>query len=140
MRNKLKILFLALILAIYVCVAAFAAPMEFSMFTVEVPEGWSAQEKGTTVVISALDDSAVVTVTLDTMGGASLEEIADMFAQELDGSEPLLEAGVYRFNFINEQGMDSVMLIAGNGNNFTAIGIAGDNPEVEIILDSLKIK
>jgi hypothetical protein len=114
--------------------------MEFQEFTVEVPGGWKAQEKGATVVLSAPDDSAVVTVTLDKAGGISLKETASAFARELDGSEPRLEAGVYRFNYKDGQGVDSVMLISGEGNSFTAVGITGDHPEVEKIIDSLEAK
>ena len=136
MRNKLIALFLILVFAL----CAGAAQVEFNGFAVEVPDGWTAQERGTTVVIRANDDSAVVSVTLDTIEGATLKEIAEAFAGELGGSKPQFDGGVYRFNFQNEQGVDSVMLISGEGNKFTAVSITGDHPEVGIIVDSLTAK
>lgn len=140
MRKKLSVLSLALFLAIFVCVAVCAARTEFRGFSVEVPEGWTAKEEGSTVTISAGDGSAAVTVTLDTTGGGSLEETAKAFSRELGGSEPQMEAGVYRFTFKTPKGADSVMLISGEGKNFTAVGITGNHPEAEKIVDSLRAK
>jgi hypothetical protein len=77
---------------------------------------------------------------LDTTSGVSLEETAQAFSRELEGSEPQIEAGVYRFTFKNDRGEDSIMLISGEGKSFTAVGITGDHQEVEKIVDSLKAK
>jgi len=140
MRNKLLAVLIFLLFAISICVIGDAAQMEFREFTVEVPEGWAAQQKGSTVVISANDNSAAITVTLDSSGGMSLEETAKAFAKELNGSNLRLEADVYRFNFKNERGVDSIMLISGEGNKYTAVSITGDHPEVKVIIDSLRAK
>jgi hypothetical protein len=44
------------------------------------------------------------------------------------------------FSFKNSQGVDSMMLISGEGKKFTAVSITGEHPSAAVIIDSLKAK
>ena len=120
--------------------AAFAAVQDFKDFTVDVPEGWTATQDGTTVAVVANDKSASVSITVDKREGKEPKDLAAAFAQALKGSEPVLEDDVYHFDFKNESGVESRGILSADDERYFLLVITGQNPELEALIDSIQGK
>ena len=102
---------------------AFADIQEFRYFSLDVPEGWTAEESDSVVTVYANDKTGSLVITTGEPGGASLEEIAGAFCDELGGGVPVSDdEGNYTFEFNNgiSQAMvtgdeEFYMLIVGTG-------------------------
>ena len=120
---------------------AFADVEEFRYFSLNVPEGWTANESGHVVSVTADDKSGSLVITSGNPNGETITNLALKFSREMKGTEPLSDdEGGYSFEFNNgiSQAViagdeDFYMLIIGTGfvNNAEALGE---------ILDSLEMK
>ena len=120
---------------------SFADVEEFRYFSLNVPEGWSANESGDVVSVTADDKSGSLVITSGNPNGETITNLALKFSREMKGTEPLSDdEGGYSFEFNNgiSQAViagdeDFYMLIIGTGfvNNAEALGE---------ILDSLEMK
>ena len=132
-----RILGLVVVFAALFATAAFGA--QFGDLSIEVADGWTASQEGSTVAIIKDDNSASMSVTLESADGASLEELANAFAQKLGGSAPqLMTEGVfegdYSFEFTNANGVKCDALISGGDTHYLLIVVAGgENAQDEII-------
>ena len=138
-----RIFGLAVVFAALFAAAAFGA--QFGRLSVEVPAGWTATQEDSTVGIVKNDNSASMSITLASKDGASLEELAAAYAQQLNGSAPqkMTEgkfAGDYVFEFTNANGIKCEGLVSGDDTDYILIVVAGaDNAqaELEAIMDSI---
>ena len=132
-----RILGLVVVFAALFATAAFGE--QFGDLSIEVADGWTASQEGSTVAIIKDDNTASLSITLESADGASLEELANAFAQKLGGSAPqLMTEGVfegdYAFEFTNANGVKCDALISGGDTYYLLIVVAGgDNAQDEII-------
>lgn len=120
---------------------SFADVEEFRYFSLNVPEGWTAEESGDVVSVTADDKSGSLTITAGNPNGEAVKSLALKFSREMNGTEPLSDdEGGYSFEFNNGISQatiagddDFYMLIVGTGfvNNAEALGE---------ILDSLEMR
>ena len=134
---------LAVLAVVLSAAMAFAGVQDFGKFTVDVPAGWTAEQDGETVGIVKNDNTAAVSITYDSLDGATLKEAADAFAQELGGKGLKDEGGAYSFTFTNENGVESKCYISGDNKNYALIVVTGGEnapDDVVAIMDSLQEK
>ena len=119
---------------------AYGEIQEFTDFSLDVPEGWTAREEGHVVNVNAYDGSASLTITTDKPGESTIGELAEMFSRELGGTVPEKdEDDNYSFEFSDGDGQavitgdsDFYMLIIGTG--------IDTSNQIGEILDSLEMK
>ena len=120
---------------------AWADIEEFRHFSLNVPDGWTANESGDVVRVVADDMTGSLTITSGSPRGASIGELAGKFSREMNGTSPVSDdEGGYSFEFNN--GI-SQATIAGDEDFFMLIIGTGfvDNAEtLGEILDSLEMK
>ena len=84
-----------------------------------------------------------MSITYDSLDGASLEEIADVFFESLHGENPAKDGEVYTFTMTNEHGVESKCFLSGDDKNYALIVVTGGEnapDEVSAIMDSIKEK
>ena len=131
----MKKLFLALTLVAVFAGASFAGVQDFGKFTIDVAEGWTAEQDGETVGIVKNDNSASMSISVD-----SLKEIADEFVKALNGRNLTFADGTYRFEMTNANGVDSKAVLSGDDKNYALFVITGAEnapDEISKMLDSV---
>lgn len=120
---------------------AYADVQEFRYFSIDVPEGWTAEEKENSVTIIADDKSASLTIIAGDPGGNTITELALLSSKELGGTSPTSDdEGNYSFEFGGGNGQAT---IAGDDEFYMLIVGTGFDENGEIlsgILDSLEMK
>ena len=137
-RLSLAVLFVALFAAV-----AFAAVQDFGAYTVDVPDGWTAEQDGETVGIVKNDNSAAVSITYDSTDGASTQEIAEAFVQALNGKNLQGEGDAFTFEMTNANGVGSKCFVFAENGKYAlvvATGIENAPDEISAIMDSLQDK
>ena len=120
---------------------AWADIEEFRYFSLDVPYGWTAEEEGAVVTVTANDNTGSLSITMGNPESRDIGELAKSFSAELNGTPPEKDdEGNYSFEFNNGVSQatitgdeDFFMLIIGTGfvNNAETLGR---------ILDSLEMK
>ena len=139
----MKRLFVLSVLAVlFAASCAFGAVQDFGRFTLDIPEGWTAKQDGSTVAVTKNDNTAAMSVTFDSAGGASLEELAGEFVKQLNASEAKPTGdGDYTFTFRNQNGVDSNCLLSGGDGMFILIVMTGnDTAGMTAIRDTFAFK
>ena len=139
----MKRLLIALTLVAVFAAASFADVQDFGKFTVDVPEGWTATQNGETVAIVKKDNTASMSITVDSTDGSSLKELADAFVEALGGRNLQVSDGTYQFEMTNANGVDSKAVLSGDDKNyalFVMTGIENAREDMSKILDSVKEK
>lgn len=134
---------LAAVMAVLVSSAAFAGVQDFGKFTIDVPMGWTAEPDGETVGFTKNDNTASMSITVDTTDGASAKEIADAFVQALNGKKLSGSGNDYTFEMTNANGVDSKCFLSSDGKNYALIVVTGmeNAPEdISKMMDSLTEK
>lgn len=137
----MKRLVLAALLALALTSAAFAGVQDFGEFKADIPAGWTATKDGETVGIVKNDNTASMSVTVDSTDGASLEEIANAFVAELKGKDLKKDGEAYTFTFDNGNGVNSDAVIVTDSGKYALIVVTGREnapEEVAQILSSIK--
>ena len=129
----MKRLLIALTLVAIFAAASFASVQDFGKFTIDVPEGWTAEQDGETVGIIKNDNTASMSITVDTLDGASLKECADAFAKELNGKNLTFADDTYQFEFSNANGVESKAILSGDDKNYALFVITGAENAAEDI-------
>ncbi|MDD4835693.1 MAG: hypothetical protein EOM02_12155 [Synergistales bacterium] len=135
---KRKSIVLALLAVFAISSIAFAAVKTFGHVSVDVPSGWTAAEDGTTVSLTADDNSAAITVTVETNDGTDVALIAKEYAKQFKASEPVFEDDVYTMTFKNANDIDCNVVISGDGDMYVMLVMIGEHPQMEQIVDSLE--
>lgn len=119
---------LSVIAVLFTAACAFGAVQDFGRFTLDIPEGWTATQDGSTVAVTKNDNTAAISMTLDSTDGASLEDLAKAFAKELNATAPAATGdGDYTFTFKNQSGVDSNCLLSGGDGMYILIVMTGDD-------------
>lgn len=123
---------LAAVLALVLSSMAFAAgEQDFGIFKAYVPEGWSANKDGETVIFTKDDNTSSATITIAKTEGASLKELAEAFASEFkkslkDVTAPQVdEDGDYMFEMTNANGVKSTVLLTGTDSEYALFVLTG---------------
>ena len=139
----MKKLLLALTLVAVFAAASFAGVQDFGKFTIDVPEGWTATQDGETVGIVKNDNSAALSISVDSTEGASLKEIADEFVKALNGRNLTFTDGTYQFEMTNANGVDSKAVLSGDDSNYALFVVTGAEnapDDISAMMDSLTEK
>ena len=139
---KLKLLCLAFVLSLALCVPAMAEVQDFEEFTIDVPAGWSTDiDEDIGIIVAADDQSAVISISAAENDGTSIEEIAKGTAKEMGGTAPQkVQEGAYTFTYKTEDGVDGKAIVQGTDELCVMITVTGDNPAVAGIMSSIKSK
>ncbi|MEA3284432.1 MAG: hypothetical protein U9Q00_05555 [Synergistota bacterium] len=137
---KKRCFLLSLVLVLALSLSAFAATMEYPRFSIDVPDGWSVSQDGSTVTILANDKSAALTVTVEDNDGTAIKDLADAYAKQFKGTEPEVEDDVYMFGFQNDNGVDCYAVICGDDSEYILLVVIGDHPQLEGMIDSIEEK
>ena len=84
---------LAAVLAVVFSSAAFAGVQDFGKFTLDVAEGWTAENQDGTTIITKNDNSAQLTIAINDAGGATKAQLAEAFVDEFKKSGTYSEVG-----------------------------------------------
>ena len=138
-RTLAAIAVLAVVLS---AASAFAFVQQFGKFSVDVPEGWGANQEGSTVILIKNDRTASMSITVADTEGMNRKALAEAFVKELNGRD--LERdddGDYTFTMTNANGVDSHALLTGDDEEyclFVMTGIENARDEMTAILGSVK--
>lgn len=131
---------LSLVLVLAFSLSAFGATIEYSRFSIEVPDGWRVSQDGNTVTILANDKSAALTVTVEDNDGTAIKDLAYAYAQQLNATEPEEDDDVYMFSFQNPSGVGCNAVICGDDSEYIMLVMIGDHPQMEGMIDSIEEK
>ena len=120
---------------------SYADVEEFRYFSLNIPEGWTANESGDVVNVTADDKSGSLMITAGNPNGESVRNLAVRFSREMRGTEPVSDdEGDYTFELNN--GISQAM-ITGDEDFYMLIIASGFVRNAETlgeILDSLEMK
>lgn len=137
---SIKSIVFAFIAFFAISTSAFAAVQDFGDLSVDVPAGWAAVKTGSTVAITAVDNSAALTITLEENDGTAMEAIADAFLAQLNGVDPELdEDGTFTFSFVNANGIECNVVLTGDEDFYFMLILMGEHDDMEAIIDSIEI-
>ena len=139
----MKRLAVAVAAVVLTAAVAFGAVQDFGSFTVDVPAGWTATQDGETVGIVKDDNTASMSISYDTLDGASLKEIADAFVEALNGKGLAQDGGAYTFTMTNANGVESKCFLMGDDEHYAltvVTGLENAPEEISAIMDSLTEK
>ena len=140
---------LALIAVAVAATMAFGAVQDFGKFTIDVAAGWTATQQGPTALINKNDNTAAMSVTVDSAQGNSAEVLAGAFVENLKGSFASVSSpekdsdGDYSWDMVNAQGVNThAMLHVEDGEYIliTMTGVESAGDEISAMLDSIKDK
>ncbi|MBQ4431793.1 MAG: hypothetical protein II877_09835 [Synergistaceae bacterium] len=69
--------------------SSYADIEEFRYFSLNIPDGWTANESGDVVSVNADDRSGSLTITVGDPKGESIGGLAVKFSRELNGTSPV---------------------------------------------------
>ena len=134
----------AALFAIVAASAAFAEVKDFEILKVNVPAGWTAEKDGNTIGFVKDDSTASMSVTVEENDGTTLEELANAFVKELNGSNLTTdEHGNAIFDFTSSNGVSSKAILNADKNHFALIAITGAEnapDEISAIIDSIQFR
>ena len=133
------VMLLALLLGMSSC--ACAEMIETKYFSLDVPEGWTVNEEGNVITVTAGDKSGSLSITADSPNGKTIAQLAEEYSARLKGSEPEQdEDGGYTFEFNNGV---SQAVIDGDEDLYVLIigtGLERNGEVLAEILESLEMK
>ena len=138
-------IFLCLVL---IMVSAFPATGEvrkYGSLTADVPSGWTVEQQGSVTVIKSLTDNASIAVAVNTLGEATLTDIAEHLYIQMSGKNlEQDEDGDYMFTFTNTSGAEGLAILTDSHEGryilMSVTGYGNDealNDEIDKIIDSL---
>lgn len=134
-----RFLLCAILVLIGTC--AYADIEEFRHFSLNIPDGWTANESGDVVNVTADDKSGSLTITSGNPNGESITELALRFSREMNGTKPLSDDdGGYSFEFNNGIGQATITGDEDFYMMITASGFVSNADTLGEILDSLEMK
>ena len=132
----------ALVLAL-TAACAFGGVQDFGRFTIDVPAGWTATQDDSTVGIVKNDNTASLSITIDSTEGTPLKDIAEEFSKAFSGTKPEADSdGDYSFEF-NQNGVNSHCIITSEEGEYALLvltGLENAPDDMSAILGSFKMK
>ena len=150
-----RLLILAVILALSLSDSGEAEVHDFGRFTIDVPEGWSANQTNTTSTVTRNDNMAQITITIADTEGRPINEIVDMLMKayqdnkftDITKPEPDKNSeGYYSFSAVNPYGAACIeyVKVAGDEARMISIVIAQGHEDsagvIQEILDTVNMK
>ena len=134
-----RVMLMMLVLCMSSC--ASAEMIETKYFSLDVPDGWTVNEEGNVITVTAGDKSGSLSITADSPNGKTIAQLAEEYSASLNGTAPEEdEDGGYAFEFNNgvsqaviDGDEDLYMLIIGTG-------IERNGEVLAEILESLEMK
>ncbi len=147
----MKRLAVAVMLVILSAVMAFGAVQDFGKFSLDVPEGWTASQEGSVVLLNKNDNTAAMSITIDAVPAEvnGIDALAAAFAQEFAGSFKSVSTpekdsdGDYSWDMMNAQDVNThAMLTVKDGNYMllTMTGAENAADDMSAILESVEEK
>ncbi len=144
----MKRLLIALTLVAVFATASFSAVKDFGAFTVDVPDGWTASQEGPTAIIVKNDNTASLTITVDSTQGNSLGDLAAAFVETFKNggqfksvSSPEKDSdGDYSFTMVNNQDVESKALLSEDSGKYILLVMTGEDEGISAMLGSIKEK
>ena len=132
--------FVLLLAAFFFAGAAQAEVMSFGPLTVDVPDDWDVEETEGQLTFAAPDESAALTIIVDTLDGASVEDMANAMAQQLGGGSPKASNGGYAFAGSYNEAKCEAWVGGDEDKDFVVCLITvGDHPELEDLVNSIDV-
>ena len=125
---------------------ALADIHEFKYFSLNIPDGWEASEKilenGTSIIAVVPEDGnntpGALAMTSGNPGGLTIKEIAEKYANDLDGTKPETDGeGNYFFAFNDGNSHAMIIGIIGDENFYIFTAVSAINESNDILLDIL---
>lgn len=120
----MKRLVFAAVVVVCLASSAFAEIRDFGKFSVDVPDGWEVRQENSTVLLSNMEKTAAMTITVEAANGSS----AQALAQSLSGQFRLAFArvnapqaeldGSYHWDMIAGNGMLTRAKVSVKGENY----------------------
>lgn len=139
----LRKMFVAMMLLLVLAVGAGAEVQRFGHFTVNVPDGWTGELQGNTLVVKSERTNSSLAVAFNETGGASLSEIVERLYVQMEGENlEQDEDGDYMFTFRNLAGAESVAIVTEDDGYYLVLSLSGFDDEkvmseLEAIMDSV---
>ena len=134
----------AVLAVVLSAVCAFGAVQDFGRFTIDVPSGWTATQDGSTVGIVKNDNTASMSITIDSTEGASLKDIAEEFSKAFSGTKPEKDSdGDFSFDFTNQNGVSSHCIVTSEEGEYALLvltGLENAPDDMSAILGSFNMK
>ena len=135
---------LSVMAVLFSAACAFGAVQDFGKFTLDIPEGWTATQDGSTVGIVKDDSTASMSITIDSTEGASLKDIAEEFSKAFSGTKPEADSdGDYSFEFKNQNGVNSNCIVTSEEGEYALLvltGLENAPDDMSAILGSFNMK
>ena len=136
-------IFMCLILSFVLCRSSYAELQKFDNVSVNVPNGWSAEQKEQTILLKSDSSKASMEIFFGKINEGVFSDIVEKLYIEREGVD--LEQdddGDYSFNFKNNLGSESIALITGTDDYYLLISMTGFEdetvqPDLESILESI---
>ena len=123
---------------------SFAKIQQIGNLTADVPSGWIAEQKGSVTVIRHNSGKASVSVAVNSLGEASLTDIAERLYTQMGGEDLEQDSdGDYTFTFTDINGTAGLVILTDSGEgryilmSVSGYGDAGVDDEIDEIIDSL---
>ncbi|MCR4818620.1 MAG: hypothetical protein K5841_06655 [Fretibacterium sp.] len=136
--------FVAAAVMVMMASVAFGNVQEFSKFTIDIPDGWTAKEDGPALGVIKDDQTASLTIAVDQLKpGDTFGDLAAAMSQYMGGTTPEADAdGDYTFTAQNGQ---VVVLVTGDNNAgvyaaFTMFGLETQAEAIGEMVKSVKFK
>ena len=113
---------------------------DFSRFTVNVPDGWSAQKKENGVQLASKDGNNSIVIQVSKAGSAPLEEVAQNIAKSLEEKTTVTKVNDQLYK-IHEEKDDITILLSVQDGKMGLITYGGkDMDTINSIMSSMKDK
>ncbi|MBQ9565409.1 MAG: hypothetical protein IJU98_07480 [Synergistaceae bacterium] len=126
------------------CAAVHAEMRDFETLSLLVPDGWTAEQQGTTIVMKAASSDVSLSLASGKLGEASLEDVARRLYEQLGGVDfEEDEEGDFYFEYRDTAGVQSgVWVYAGDEEEYLVLASSGgDKPggeQIETIVSSIQ--
>ena len=113
---------------------------DFSRFTIDVPDGWTAQTKEGGVQLSSKDGNNSIVIQITKAGSAPIEEIAQNIAKSLEGKTTVTKVNdtVYKIHEAND---DITIILSIQGGKMALMTYGGaDTKTIGAIIQSMNDK
>lgn len=140
MENMMKKITLLLVFALFFAVTAHAGVREFNSMSLDVPDGWLAQEQGPSVMAMDPDQTSILTVTLMPAQDRNTRQLAEYIAESMQGATLKDEGDDLYSATIDMHGQKSILYVRVMNNKGVLCTTVGNSPELPGIAKSVQLK
>ena len=144
MTRKIFVFLFGVVISLMLISQAYAELKKFDRVSVNIPNGWSADQNEKTVILKSNKAEASIEISLAEIDNDSeLSDIVEKLYIERDGVDlEQDDEGDYSFSFKNSSGSESIALITGTDDYYLLVSMTGfENesiqPDLETILESI---